>query len=127
MGARIDGGRAVAKRRVSPAFASAGTGTERGNGYRIWQDAGYVHIYRATNNSVGTWKARFAAANTVGQTHSYGVFYDPATGKLQVSRDGVSLGSWADSTPLTTGAYLSLRTDATAAQFDEVAVSDVVK
>ena len=75
----------------------------------------------------GAAKASFAAPNTAGQTHSYGVFYDPATGKLSVSRDGVTLGSWTDSTPLITGAYLSLRTDGTTVQFDDVAVSDVVK
>ena len=65
--------------------------------------------------------------NAAGQTHSYGVFYDPATGKLQVARDGVTLGSWTDTTPLTTGAYLSLRTDAASVQFDDVAVSDILK
>ena len=55
------------------------------------------------------------------------MFYDPATGKLLVSRDGVTLGTWTDSTPLITGAYLSLRTDSASVQFDDVAVSDVVK
>jgi hypothetical protein len=68
--------------------------------------------------------ASFAAANAAGQSHSYSVFYDPATGKLQVGRDGVTLGSWTDTTPLTTGAYVSLRTDASTVQFDDIAVSD---
>lgn len=62
-------------------------------------------------------------ANAVGQTHSHGVFYDPATGKLQVSRDGVTLGSCADSTPLITGSYLSLRTDAARVQFEVVSLN----
>jgi RHS repeat-associated protein len=44
-----------------------------------------------------------------------------------VGRDGVTLGSWLDTTPLATGAYLSLRTDASTVQFDDIAVSDVVK
>lgn len=107
-------------------FASAGTGTERGNSYRIWHDGSYVRIYENAAN-VATLRASFAAANTAGQTHSYGVFYDPATGKLQVQRDGVLLGSWTDATPLATGAYLSLRTDASSVQFDDIAVADVVK
>jgi RHS repeat-associated protein len=107
-------------------MASAGTGTERGNGYRIWQDATTVKIYENAAN-VATLRASFAAANAAGQSHSYSVFYDPATGRLQVARDGVTLGSWIDTTPLTTGAYLSLRTDGSNVQFDDIAVSDVVK
>ena len=79
-------------------FASAGTGTERGNGYRIWQDGGYVRLYENAAN-VATLRASFTASNAAGQTHSYNVFYDPATGKLSLSRDGVALGSWIDTTP----------------------------
>lgn len=76
---------------------------------------------------MATPRASWPAGNTAGQKHSYGVFYDPATGRLQVARDGVTLGSWTDATPLTSGAYVSLRTDATSAQFDDIAVSDISK
>ncbi len=85
-----------------------------------------MRIYENVNN-VATQRASFTAANAAGQTHSYGVFYDPAPGKLQVWRDGVLLGSWTDPTPLTTGEYLSLRTDAANVLFDDIAVSDIVK
>ena len=86
-----------------------------------------MYIYRATNNAAGTWQARFAAANAAGQTHSYQAIYDPLTGKLQVWRDNVYLGSWTDTTPLLSGSYLSLRTDASNVLFDNLVVSEVVK
>ncbi|MBX7237086.1 MAG: hypothetical protein K1X65_22070 [Caldilineales bacterium] len=62
--------------------------------------------------------ARFTAA---GQTHSYKVTYDPQTGKFDLWRDGASLGTWTDtSSPLTTGGYISLRTDASNVLFDNI-------
>jgi len=94
-------------------------GAERGNSYRLWQDATSVSIYENANN-VATLRASFAAANAAGQTHSYTVLYDPATGVLQAARDGVTLGSWTDTTPLTSGAYLSLRTDGANVLFDDI-------
>ena len=107
-------------------FASAATGAERGNSYRVRQAATHVRIYENAGNAA-TERASFPAANAAGQTHTYQAIYDPATGKLQVARDGVTLGTWTDSTPLTSGAYLSLRTDAASVQFDDVAVSDILK
>jgi RHS repeat-associated protein len=107
-------------------FASAGTGAERGNSYRVWQDATSVKIYEASSN-VATQRANFAAANAQGQTHTYQALYDPLTGKLQVWRDNIYLGSWTDTTPLTTGSYLSLRTDGANVLFDDLVVSEVVK
>jgi RHS repeat-associated protein len=109
-------------------FASTGTGAERGNSYRIWQDASTVRIFENASN-VATQRASWPAANAAGQKHSYGIFYDPATGSFKVTRDGVTLGSWTDATPLSGGAslFLSLRTDATSAQFDDIAVSDISK
>jgi len=92
-------------------------GAERGNSYRIWQDATHVRLYEASSN-VATLRASFAAANAAGQTHSYQVIYNPLTGVLQVARDGNPLGSWTDTTLLTSGGYLSLRTDGSSVQYD---------
>lgn len=99
-------------------FASTATGAERGNSYRIWQDATSVKIYENASD-VATLRASFAAANAAGQTHSYQAIYDPLTGKLQVWRDNVALGSWTDATPLTSGSHLSLRTDGSNVLFDD--------
>ena len=109
------------------ASAAAASDAERGNSYRVWQDASYVYIYEAVNNSTGTYKMRFNAANAAGQTHSYQAMYNPQNGKIQVWRDGSYLGSWTDSTPLTTGNYLSLRTTTNNVLFDEVMVGKVKK
>jgi RHS repeat-associated protein/uncharacterized repeat protein (TIGR01451 family) len=107
-------------------FASTATGAERGNSYRIWQDATHVRIYENASD-VATLRASFAAANAAGQTHSYQVIYDPLTGKLQAWRDRGYLGEWTDTTPLTSGSYLSLRTDSADVRFDDLVVSEVVK
>ncbi|MFZ1402224.1 MAG: hypothetical protein WAW03_03985, partial [Anaerolineae bacterium] len=64
-------------------LASAAAGAERGNSYRVWQDATSVKIYESTGNTA-TQRASFTASNTAGQTHSYQVIYDPLTGKVQV-------------------------------------------
>ena len=99
-------------------LASAATGTERGSSYRVWQDATYVKLYKATNNvatQVGIW----TAGNAVGQSHSYVLRYT-LTGRLVVWRDGVQLGSWTDPSPLSSGSYLALRTDGSTVSFDDI-------
>ena len=53
--------------------------------------------------------------------------YSPITGRVQVWRDGVRLGGWVDSTPLTSGAYLSLRTDSSDVSFDDIEVYQAKK
>jgi YD repeat-containing protein len=107
-------------------YASSNTGTERGNAYRVWQDATNVKIYESVGD-VAYQRASFTAANAARQSHSYRVAYDPATGKLEVWRDNVYLGSWTDTSPLTSGAYLSLRTTSTEARFDNLVVEGQVK
>ena len=46
--------------------------------------------------------------------------YDTFTGQLAVWRGGTHLGSWTDPTPLTSGAYLALRTDSADVSFDSL-------
>ena len=91
---------------------------ERGTSYRVWQDASTVKLYKATNivaTQVGSW----TASNAVGQSHSYVLRYT-LTGRLVVWRDGVQLGSWTDPSPLSSGSYLALRTDAATVSFDDI-------
>ena len=64
-------------------FASANTGAERGDSYRIWQDATTVKLYENAGD-VATQRASWAAANAAGQTHTYQVSYDPLTGSFSV-------------------------------------------
>jgi len=55
------------------------------------------------------------------------VTYDTRTGQLAVWRGGTYLGSWTDPTPLTSGGYISLRTDSANVSFDSLIVLRVVK
>ena len=103
-------------------FASASTGAERGNSYRIWQDATTVKLYESAGD-VATQRASWAAANAAGQTHTYQVSYDPLTGSFSVKRDGATLGSWTDTTPLQNGNYVALRTDAANVLFDDIKIT----
>jgi len=107
-------------------YASNPNTTERTNAYRIWQDATTVKIYESINNTAYQ-RASFTASNATGQTHTYQAAYDPVSGKLEVWRDGTYLGSWTDTSPLTSGAYLSLRTTSTDAKFDDITVERQVK
>ena len=102
-------------------YASSATGAERGNSYRIWQDATSIKLYEV-NSNIAVQRVSFAASNVAGQTHTYVARYSPITGRVQVWRDGVRLGGWVDTTPLTSGAYLSLRTDSSDVSFDDIEV-----
>jgi hypothetical protein len=107
-------------------YASSNTGAEHGNSYRIWQDASSVKVYESANN-VATLRASFAASSVVGQWYTYVARYSPISGRVQVWRDGVLLGSWVDATPLASGAYLSLRTDSSDVSFDDIEVYQAKK
>jgi len=93
-----------------------------------------THVYdgdgkrvKATVNDVATQRASFAAANAAGQTNIYQVTYDTRTGQIAVWRAGGYLGSWTDTTPLTSGSYIALRTDVANVSFDSLIVLSVVK
>ncbi len=103
-------------------FASASTGAERGNSYRIWQDATTVKLYESAGD-VASQRASWAAANAAGQSHTYQVSYDPLTGSFSVKRDGATLGSWTDTTPLQNGSFVALRTDAANVLFDDIKIT----
>lgn len=98
-------------------MASSGTLYNRGNSYLIWQSSTVIRLYESINDVLYTqWNFNFTAQS--GETHIYEVLYD--NGRLDIWRDGKYVGNWIDGTPLTTGAYISLRTNSTAADFDDV-------
>ncbi|MGE5576812.1 MAG: fibronectin type III domain-containing protein, partial [Syntrophothermus sp.] len=102
-------------------FASSGTG-ERGDSYLIWQNAGGIILYKSESDvlkNVASWST---PTNANGQTHQYAVHYSAKTGDLRIWVDGNFVGSYKDATPLTNGSYISLRTNSTAARFDNIKV-----
>ena len=81
-------------------------------------------VLRSWDAAAAMWNL---AINAAGQTNTYQVTYDTRTGQIAVWRAGGYLASWTNTTPLTTGGYLSLRTDGANVLFDDLVVSEVVK
>ncbi len=96
--------------------------TNRGNAYLIWQDSTNVRVYKSVNDSL-TLEQSWSAANTQGSNHTYRASYDPGTGVIAVDRDDSPLGSWTDNNnKIVTGTGISLKTEDTAALFDDIKV-----
>lgn len=105
-------------------YCSNGALANRGNSYLIFQTPDYLQIYESVND-VLTKMAQATCSNAAGQTHTYKAIYDPATGVVQAYRDGGTspIVSWTDSSPLFSGAAISLRTNGTVASFDDISVA----
>ena len=94
-----------------------------GQSYLVFQTATKLQIYKPNGTSLNK-KAEAYYSMTAGETHSYSATYDPSTGRIDVYRDGSvnPVVSWTDPTPLTSGSYISLRTNSTEALFDDISV-----
>ena len=103
-------------------MASSQTDSERGNSYLVWfsADAGTVTILETANNVL---TSRASANITVGTSWAdYKVAYSTTTGKIEVFRNDALLTQWTDSSPLTSGSYISLRTNQANVEFDDLKV-----
>ena len=103
-------------------FADTPNQTNHGNSYLIWQDSANIRIYESINNGLSS-RAYTALSAVNGQTYQYKVTYDPDMGLITVWRDGVQVLSWTDSTPLTSGGYVALRTNSSQVLFDNIWVT----
>ncbi|MCP4424035.1 MAG: hypothetical protein GY803_06060, partial [Chloroflexi bacterium] len=102
-------------------FGSRGDTFNHGDSYMVTQANGNIRIYKYLNNSESL-QASAPAATANGETHRYYVTYDPDTGQIDVFRDGELTLSWTDPSPLTSGAYVGLRTGHSSVYFDDVRV-----
>lgn len=101
-------------------FADSNSHVNHGNSYHVRQHGTAVRIYESINN---TLYQRASVSKPLGKdVYAYRVAYDPATGQIDVWRDGEFVLSWTDTTPLAAGSYLGLRTNGSAARFDNVRV-----
>ncbi|MCI0550704.1 MAG: DUF6443 domain-containing protein, partial [Anaerolineae bacterium] len=101
-------------------MASDGSQTQRGNSYLIWQSNSIMQVYETINNVLYA-RQSFSFPAQTGETHVYEVLYD--AGRLDIWRNGKYVGNWTDTvTPLTSGSFISLRTNGTHASFDDVIV-----
>jgi RHS repeat-associated protein len=102
-------------------FAANPNAQEYHHGYIVRQYGNVVRIEEVVGTIIYT-RASAAAPAANGQTHHYRVTYDRTTGQIDVFRNGAWLLSWTDATPLTSGNLVALRTQSTAAIFDDILI-----
>ena len=98
------------------------TQSQRGNSYLIWfsGEDNKVRIYETVNNQLN-----FRAISDVSldnQWANYKITYSPAFGVLEIFRNNTSLLRWTDTTPIKNGSSISLRTNKTNMEFDDLKV-----
>ena len=103
-------------------MASSATAANRGDGYLVWFDGGGRRVVAYEVVADALFTRAEAPVDVDDQWATYRVEYDPATGRLDVYRGAQSLLTWTDPSPAATGSYLSLRTNATAVEFDDLKV-----
>ena len=106
-------------------FSDTASQTNRGNSYFIYfrQETNKLEFYKVVNNTFTQTKVVDNVITIPGQWYDFKVFYDRTTGKIDVYRDNIFLGSWTDTSPLTTaGNYISFRTGNCKATIDDIKV-----
>lgn len=99
--------------------------TNRGNSYFIFfrQESSQLEFYKVVSNTYTLSKTVTGITTTFGQWYDYKIVFDRITGKIDVYRDDVFLGSWTDPSPLATaGNYISFRTGNAKVYFDDLEV-----
>lgn len=94
-------------------FSDNGALPNRGNSYFIYfrQETSKLEFYKVTNDVFTLSQTISNVTTTLGQWNDYKIIFDRTTGKMDVYRDNVFLGSWTDASVLTTqGNYVSFRT-----------------
>lgn len=95
----------------------------RGNSYFVYlrETDDKVQIY-SVDNDVFTLEAEFDETLNTDQFYNCKVTYRPATGIIEFYLDDVYIGSWTDTTPLQSGAFVSLRSGGCVVDFDNVKI-----
>jgi RHS repeat-associated protein len=102
--------------------SNATDNTYHGYSYSVWQTETQLQICEnMAGSSSCNGSTAFTAAN--GQSHTYRVIYDPATGRIDVWRNGIYALSRTDSSPLTSGNHLAFKTQNSSVRFDDVRVT----
>ncbi len=103
-------------------MASDSNQSQRGNSYLIWfsGEDNKVRIYETVNNVLN-----FRAIGDAPQDNKWGnykITYSPAYGVLEVFKNNRSILKWTDASPIKNGSSISLRTNKTVAEFDDLKV-----
>ncbi|MBW1298069.1 peptidoglycan DD-metalloendopeptidase family protein, partial [Aquimarina litoralis] len=96
--------------------------SQRGNSYLIWfsGEDNKVRIYETVNNQLNF--------RTIGDVildnkwANYKITYSPGFGVIEIFRNNKSLVRWTDTTPIKNGSTISLRTNKTMVEFDDLKV-----
>lgn len=94
-------------------FSDNGALPNRGNSYFLYfrQETSTLEFYKVVNDVFTLSKTINNVTITLGQWNDYKIIFDRTTGKVDVYRDNILLGTWTDTSVLTTsGNYISFRT-----------------
>ncbi len=103
-------------------MASDSNQSQRGNSYLIWfsGEDNKVRIYETVNNVLN-----FRAIGDVSQDNKWANFkitYSPGFGVLEVFKNNKTVLKWTDASPIKNGSSISLRTNKTIVEFDDLKV-----
>ncbi len=103
-------------------MSSDGTLSQRGNSYLIWfsGEDNKVRIYETVNNAL--YFRAIADVSLDNNWAKYRVTYSPAFGVIQIWKNNEYLLNWKDTSPISSGVAVSLRTNKTAIEFDDLKV-----
>jgi len=106
-------------------FSDNGAISNRGNSYFIYfrKETNTLEFFKVVNDVFTLSKTVNNVITTYGQWNDYKIIFDRTTGKIDVYRNGILLGTWTDSSVLTTqGNYISFRTGNCKASISEFKV-----
>ncbi len=97
--------------------------SNRGNSYFVYlrENDNAVEIFSVDNNVFNSESYTPFTINS-GQTYNCKVLFNPTTGLIKVYLDDELISEWTDTTPLTSGGFISLRTGGCSVQFDNIHV-----
>jgi N-acetyl-anhydromuramyl-L-alanine amidase AmpD len=98
--------------------------SNRGDGYFVWfrVDQSQLQIYKVVNNSFGSPVYTSTVTINPNQYYDYKVIFDRISGLMRVYQNNALIGSWTDSSPYSTGSYISFRSGNATMFVDELKV-----
>lgn len=92
-------------------FADDDTLQNRGNSYFVWfrVDDAKLQIYKVVNDVFGPPVLDMPLTTVAGLLYDYKVIYDRISGKMMIYRDNTFITDWTDSSPISSGNFISFR------------------
>ncbi|MBN2669512.1 MAG: T9SS type A sorting domain-containing protein [Bacteroidales bacterium] len=104
-------------------FSDDASQTQRNNAYMVYfrVDQNKCQIYKSEANSIYIQTDDTCVVNA-DEWYDYKVLFNPQTGLIQAYQNDELVSQWLDSSPHTSGQYLSLRTGECLVQYDDFRV-----